>query len=235
MKKIFLSIFLCMLTLNANEIYATFNVKAQRSANLAFVASGIVNRVNVSIGSKVKKGDILASLQNSDLKAILDKSKTTLKYAKKDFNRQIKIKKLIDAGKFDVVSKNLENAKNSEIYQQVLYNKTFLKAPFNAVIYAKNIEIGDAVSKMTLKTVFKIQSIYNRKLILKFDQKYHNIVKVGDKFRYKIDGDSKLYNGIISKIYPQADMVDRKMRAEVKAKNFTVGLFGDGYIIIKDK
>ena len=221
--------------LQAQKIYATFDVVAQKSANLAFVSSGIVQKVNVDVGSVVKKGDILAILDNNDIKAMLDKTKIVLKFAKRELKRQEKIKNLIDASKYDKVLSNYENAKASYAYQQAIYEKTFLKAPFDGVIYDKAIEVGDAVSAMMLKTVFKIQSIHKRKLILEFDQKYHDIVKVGQTFKYKVDGDSKTYTGIISKVYPYANFNNRKIKAEVKAKDFTVGLFGDGYIIVDGK
>jgi hypothetical protein len=65
------------------------------------------------------------------------------------------------------------------------------------VIFDKSIERGDAVSGMMLKTVFKIQSLRKRKLILKFDQRYHSVVKVGQTFEYRVDGDKKRYKGVI--------------------------------------
>lgn len=219
----------------AQNIYATFNVQAQQSANLAFTASGIVNSVKVDIGSVVKKEQLLASLENDDIKAMLDRAKTTQKFAKRELDRQEKIKKLIDASKFDKVLSSYEVAKNSLAYQEAMYNKTFLKAPFDGVIYDKSIEVGDAVSGMMLKTVFKIQSLHQRKLVLEFDQKYHHKVKVGDKFEYKVDGDDKKYMGVISKIYPYANSNNRKIKAEVQAKDLIVGLFGDGLIIVDGK
>jgi len=85
-----------------------------------------------------------------------------------------------------------------------------------------------------LKTVFQIQSQTKRKLILAFDQKNRNLVKVGSTFTYKIDGNSRIYVGSISKIYPRADSKSRKIRAEVKTINFIPGLFGDGYIQVKE-
>jgi multidrug resistance efflux pump len=130
------------------------------------------------------------------------------------------------------VQSNYEKAKSNVAYQQALYEKTFLKAPFDGVIYEKNIEVGDAVSGMMLKTVFKIQSQHQRKLVLEFDQKYHNQVKVGDKFIYKLDGETKQREGVISKIYPYANKQNAKIKAEVQAKDIVVGLFGDGQIIV---
>jgi RND family efflux transporter MFP subunit len=235
MKKIFLTLLTLVSLIHAQNIYATFDVVAAKSANLAFTASGIVQKVNVDIGSIVKKGDILAVLDNDDIKAMLDKTKIVLKFATRELKRQEKIKNLIDASKYDKVLSNYENAKASVAYQQALYEKTILKAPFDGIIYDKAIEVGDAVSGMMLKTVFKIQSLKERKLILEFDQKYHGIVKVGQTFKYKVDGDSKTYTGVISKVYPYANFDNRKIKAEVKAKDFTVGLFGDGYIIVDGK
>ena len=234
MKKIILTLITFVSLLSANEVYATFNVVASKDAKLAFVSGGIVDKVLVSIGSKVKKDELLAKLDNNDIKAMLESAKTTLKFAKRDLDRQQKIKKLIDKGKFDRVLNNYEKAKNAVAYQQALYNKTFLLSPFDGLIYDKNIEVGDAVSGMMLKTIFKIESLHNRKLILEFDQKYHNLVKVGDIFKYKIDGDSKTYEGRISKIYPFANYNNRKIRAEVNTKDIMVGLFGDGYVVVDE-
>ncbi|MEA1983648.1 MAG: efflux RND transporter periplasmic adaptor subunit [Campylobacterota bacterium] len=231
--KILLALILSLSTLNANDVYATFTVEPLKDANLAFIASGIVKKVNSDIGHSVKKGQVLGELENRDIKAMLEVSKTALKYAKKDYERQLKIKELIDEARFDGVANKYESAKNQLAYQQALYEKTFLKAPFDGVIYSKDVEVGDAVSGMMLKTVFEIQSKTQRKLILAFDQKNRNLVKVGSKFSYKIDGDEKTYTGTISKIYPRADSKSRKINAEVKTTSFIPGLFGDGQIEVK--
>ncbi|WP_434581506.1 efflux RND transporter periplasmic adaptor subunit [Sulfurimonas sp. NW15] len=235
MKKIFIALITLVSLSYAQKIYATFDVTAQKSANLAFTASGIVEKVNVDIGSIVSQNQILAKLGNKDIKAMLEKTQIVFKFASRELKRQEKIKKLIDASKYDKILSNYENAKASVAYQQALYEKTILKAPFAGVIYDKSIEVGDAVSGLMLKTVFKIQSIHARKLILEFDQKYHDIVKVGQTFEYKIDGDSKTYTGVISKVYPYANFDNRKIKAEVEAKDFTVGLFGDGMILVDGK
>ena len=235
MKKILLALITLVSLSYAKNVYATFNVVAAQDAKLAFIASGIVSDVKVSIGSKVKKDSVLATLGNDDIKAMLESAKTTLKYAKRSLDRQEKIKRLIDEGKFDKVVSAYEKAKNAVVYQQALYEKTFLKAPFDGIIYDKDIEVGDAVSGMMLKTVFKIQSVHERKLILEFDQKYNKDVKVGKTFEYTIDGDPKRYKGVISKVYPYANFNNRKIRAEVQAKDITVGLFGDGYILTDER
>ena len=125
MKKFILTILVLFSVLHSDEVYATFSVQAKKDASLAFIAGGIVNRVNVDIGSVVKKGDILATLKNDDIKAMLDVSKTALKYAKKDYDRQLKIKNLIDEARFDAVSSKYESAKN-----QLSTKKHFMRKHF---------------------------------------------------------------------------------------------------------
>ncbi len=233
MKKLFVGIFLMGLELCASEIYATFEVEAKQSANLAFSSSGIINHIYADIGSSVKSDTVLATLDNSDLEASLNVIQTNLKYIKKDLDRYESVKSVIDASKLDSYKNQYETTKAQLAYQQTLLDKTYLKAPFDGIIISKEAEIGDAVSGQLLKTVFQIQSKSDRKLILEFDQKYHNTVKVGNLFKYKLDGDTKTYTGKISKIYPLANTKTRKIKAEVLAKDILVGLFGDGTIVSK--
>jgi RND family efflux transporter MFP subunit len=232
---IILSLLLLSSSIQAEEVYATFSVHADKSANLAFTSSGIIGSVSVDVSSVVKKGDILAQLQNSDLKAALNIANTSLKYEKKEYDRQLKVKHLLDESRLDGYAFKYENAKAQMEYQQALFDKTILKAPFDGVIYEKSVEVGDVVSGAMIRTVFKIQSLDKRKLILAFDQKYWKNIKVGQSFKYGVDGDSKTYMGKISKVYPYADSGNRKIKAEVEAKDFTPGLFGEGYILIDEK
>ncbi|HHD78130.1 MAG TPA: efflux RND transporter periplasmic adaptor subunit [Epsilonproteobacteria bacterium] len=235
MRRIILSVMLLAVSLQAQDIYATFTVEAKKSANLAFTSSGTVNNVLVDVSTEVKKGDVLAELQNDDLKAALNIATTALKYAKKEYNRQLKVKKLLDASKLDSYALQYESAKAKVLYQQALLDKTILKAPFDGVIYEKLVEEGDVVSGAMIRTVLKMQSLHERKLVLEFDQKYWKEIKIGQVFHYSIDGDSKKYSGKISKIYPYADSGNRKIRAEVEAKDFVPGLFGDGTITLSEK
>jgi RND family efflux transporter MFP subunit len=235
MKKLLISMIIMATAIYAEEIYATFQIEAEKSAELAFSSSGIVNKVHVDVGSVVKKDDVLASLENSDLKAILESAEVAEKYAKKDFERQEKVKQVIDQAQYDQYAFKYENAKAQAAYQKAMFDKTVLKAPFDGVIFEKIVEEGDVVSGAMIRTILKIQSLHERKLVLTFDQKYHALVKVGDLFTYKIDGDDTTYKGKVSKIYPAVDMENRKLTAEVEVKDLMVGLFGEGTITTSQK
>ncbi len=249
MRKIFLGLIFSIITLNAEDVYANFFVEASKSANLAFDAGGIVKKVHVDVSRSVKKGEKLVELANEEIKASLDIAKSDVanaevvfKYAQKDYERQEKVKHLVDEARFDVYAlayekakTALDHAKANLSYKQTLYDKTVLYAPFDGVIYEKNVEVGDVVTEMSPKTILKLQSASERKLVLEFDQKYWQKVKAGQTFKYKIDGDEKEHKGTLTKVYPHAKLESRKLNAEVQVKDFVVGLFGDGYIDTSSK
>ncbi len=226
----FVGILIVASSLEAAQIYATFTVQAKQDASLAFSSSGTIEKIFVDTTAEVKKGEKLAVLKDEDLKSALQVARTALKYAKIDYDRQKKVKNIVSKFEFDKYAFKYETAKAQLRYQRSLLDKTVLKAPFDGIIYDKLVEVGDVVSGQMVKTAFKIQSKTARKLVLEFDQKYWKIVKIGQTFKYKVDGDGTTHEGKISKIYPSASSSNRKMRAEVATKDFVTGLFGDGYI-----
>ena len=233
MRKLLLTVLLLASTLHAQDIYATFSVQAYKSANLAFTSGGIVEEVLVDVSSEVKKGQILVKLQNDDLKAMIAISKTALYYSKREYDRQLKIKNMIDKSKLDSYAFKYENAKNQLAYQEEILDKTILKAPFDGVIFEKMVEAGDVVSGAMIRTILKIQSSKAQKLVMSIDQKYWKSLKIGQVFTYTVDGDNQKYEGKITNIYPYANNNNRKIIAEVAVSGFVVGLYGEGYITVE--
>ncbi len=234
MKKIILITGLILsLNINAKEVYATFIVYAQKSAKLAFNYSGIIKEINVDIMSVVKQSDVLATLISDDLIATNNASKVTLEYAKSDLKRYQDLynKKLIDKSQLDKYAQAYDAIKAQIELEKTIFAKTILRAPFDGVITKRMIEIGDVVSGQMLKTAYEIQSEHDRMLVVQFDQKYNSIVKIGDVFNYKLDGDDRQYQGKIYRIYPTTNIENRKIAVQVLAKDLKVGMFGEGYIV----
>ncbi|MBN2767648.1 MAG: efflux RND transporter periplasmic adaptor subunit [Campylobacterales bacterium] len=231
MKKILFILFFVNL-LQAEDVYATFDVRAEYEATLAFSSSGIVEKIYVKEGTQLKEGDVVASLENSDLKAMVERSKVALKYAKLDLDRQYQVKKYIDQARIDNYQKLYESAKAEYEYQNAMLEKSILKAPFDGTITSKIVEIGDVVSGQMITNAFKMASLDNIKLVLTFDSRHYGEVKKGSVFKYKIDGSEQEHTGKIDRIYPAVDSATNKITAEVKVKDFPVGLFGAGYIVV---
>lgn len=247
MKKTVTLLLLGALSLNAQDIYATFNVKPLKEATLAFTSGGTVTSINVDIGSKVSKGELLATLDGSEQEAALKLAQNDAINAKikaqlntNSFERYSKVKDIMDEEKFEQIDfakqmsdVNAKKAQRSVQLRQAQLNKTRLKAPFTGVITAKYREIGDAVSGAQPQAFFQIMDMSSVKLVVTFDEKYINEVKQGDSFLYYVDGTKEEQMGTISKVYPTANMKTRKVTAEVVTKNLVPGLFGSGTIKAK--
>lgn len=232
-------------SLLAAEIYAVFDVKAKQSAELSLSSGGVIETINVDVGDSVKKGDVLLTLDNGDLIAAVkiaqanyDTALTSYKFAKRAYDRQSKVKELIDQAELDKYTLDFQKAKSALAqtkanldYQQAMLDKTRLIAPFDGVISSKETELGNAVSGGNPKTLFGLQSQNDVKLLVSFDASHWKSVKVGQTYKYKVDGSDDTYEGKIAKIYPSVNETTRMLQAEIYAKDIPVGLFGTGHII----
>jgi len=247
MKQMLLIAALFAAGLYAETIYATFDVDPEKSAELSLTSSGTIEGINVDVGSKVKKGEVLLWLDNRDMKEAVELSKAQLemaridaKFAKRNFERYDKVKNVIDAGEYDRYASAYETAQSrlheAEVnvrYKQALLDKTILRAPFDGVIFDKPVEVGDVVSGAMIKVLLRLQSAREDTLKLKVDQKYWKQLKPGLMFRYKVDGDPTQRTGEVSKVYPTANSANRKIIVEVPAQGIMPGLFGEGEIEVK--
>ena len=75
-------------------VSASGKIEATNSANLSTRMMGFVNRVHVKVGDKVRKGQLLVSINNSDLQAkraqvnaSITEATAAFNNAQKDYNR----------------------------------------------------------------------------------------------------------------------------------------------------
>jgi RND family efflux transporter MFP subunit len=241
MKKIMMMMVFSVASLLSGEVYATFDVVAKQEANLAMGMSGVVKAIYVDVGSHVKRGELLAQLDNEDLKASVELAKEGLnrasieeKFARIAYERYVKVQNVVDATVMDQNALNhqrslsvLNEAKAQLHYKKSLLGKTLLRAPFSGVITSRSVEVGEGVGAGSL---FRLASAPSGKLIVKFDEKYLSSISKGAIVRYRIDGESAYKTGKISKVYPSVDPKTRKATAEVVVSHIASGLFGEAYV-----
>ncbi|ASM34982.1 membrane fusion component of efflux system [Campylobacter sputorum subsp. bubulus] len=242
--KVFLLIFTSLILQAQDFVYASFDVVAKNNSKLAMQSAGIVDKIYVDIGDIVKKGDVLLELKNDSELIMLQKAQNDLKLAivskqhakstldKFDNVQNVTSKQVYENAKFEFDSSAVkENSAKIAIKEaKDKLDKKVLKTPYNGIISAKYIEIGEGVSG-NVQPLFAMFSYPEVKLILSFDEKYKDIVKVGQKFIYNV-GDKKDQVGKIDIIYPSINQKTRKIYAEVYTTNLTPGAFGEGKIEI---
>ncbi len=146
---------------NVNKPFFTASgkIEAVDNTTLSTRTSGYVDHIYVKVGDKVKKGDLLISINNADLKAKraqvnagIIETKAAYNIAKKDYNRYKNLfaKNSASQKEMDDMTANFEMAKArleaanemmNEINAQFKY--VDIKAPFSGVVTTKFIETGD--------------------------------------------------------------------------------------------
>jgi len=106
------------------------SVDAEHEVELAFGAVGRVSVLNVKLGSKVKRGDILAELENLDLKQTLSKANSDLARAKTLLQSKV------------LASTESEEALKAQELAHANYEKSLIRAPFDGVVAEINLEVG---------------------------------------------------------------------------------------------
>lgn len=232
MKKVFIAT-LCMFNvLIAGEVYATFDVVSEKSSELGLSISGVVGALHVEVGDKVKKGDLMLSLNNAQEKNELEIAQKNAEHSAKTYERYAKIADVIDKEKMENYTYDRDTSRLNAKNKEITFKKTELRAPYDLVVTAKNTELGNIVLGSQTKLISVIAQ-NDVKLVLKFDEKYWQKIKIGQSFTYKVDGSDKSYEGKISKVYPIIVTATREMQAEVKTTGLLPGLFGNGTIKVE--
>ena len=233
----------CVFSFASEEIFADFEVYAKQSSKLAFESSGKVDKIFVDVSSHVKKGDTLASLDQTSLDIALKKAKNDLalaknanEFAKSTFNKFSQVKDVTSKQEFDEVKYKFDEAAlRVQAAEIAILNaddhlkKALLKAPFDGVIASKNVELGESAS--SLQPAFVLNS-EEAKILIAIDEKYANLVKVGDIFKFKLDATNEEKEVKIALIYPEIKRETRKFYAQAYDSGLKPGMFGQGKVII---
>jgi len=147
---------------NSSILAVSGKVQAENSAQLSTRMMGYVNSVAANVGDQVNEGQLLMSINNTDLQAKkaqinagISEATAAFNNAQKDYNRFKNLfaensasqKELDDmTAQFNMAKARLESAKQlkNEINAQLAY--TNITAPFSGVITSKNVKKGDMAS-----------------------------------------------------------------------------------------
>ena len=205
---------------------ATGYVEAERKADLSPKITSRITQLNVTEGTKVKKGDIIARLDSTDLDAQLAEAKANWVNADAELKRQ---KSIFDQGL--TTQSALDAAVATEAatrarvrYVEALLDYTVIRAPFTGVITAKRAFVGEAVSPFgsspsgggsggAIATIVEFSSLY-----VGADVNEANLSKLAPNQPAEISLDAvpeKVYHGRLRQIVPAADRQKATVRVKV--------------------
>lgn len=200
-------------------------VDAETRADVSPKITSRITELNVTEGSRVKKGDVLARLDHTDLDAQLADTMADWQNARIELERQrqlvgqgIAARAALDSA---VAAEATRHAKAN--YVRALLDYTVLRAPFDGVVVAKRAHVGEAVSPYgapgqgssqaaAIVTLVDFSSLY-----VGADVNEANLSRLSKEQPAEIVLDAypkTVYHGVLRQIIPAAD----RQKGTVKVK-----------------
>ena len=205
---------------------ATGYVEAERKADLSPKITSRITALNVTEGTRVRKGDVIAKLDHTDLDAQLADAKASWINAKAELERQraLRADGLAPQSALDAAVAQEASTRARVAYAEALLDYTEIRAPFTGVITAKRAFVGEAVSPFgsspsgggsggAIATIVEFSSLY-----VGADVNESNLSKLSDRQPAEITLDAvpdKTYYGYLRQIVPAADRQKGTVRVKV--------------------
>ncbi|MRX10029.1 efflux RND transporter periplasmic adaptor subunit [Pseudoduganella sp. FT25W] len=220
------------------------------SATIKSKVSGVVEATTLQEGMAVSAGQVLARIDQADLRArlqqqqaMLDEAQAKLALAtKNETNSQALLKqKYISQNAYDSTQNSVDLARASvksasamvEL-ARIALNDGVIKAPIDGVISKRHVQAGE---KLALD--MPVYSIVNlAELVLEAQVPASEIprVKVGQDVRFRVDGYAQRdFHGKVARINPSTEAGSRAMLVYIAVKNddsaLRAGMFAKGSIV----
>ena len=188
-----------------NTVTATGTLEAIKTVDVGTQVSGVIEKLYVDFNSEVKKGQLLAQLDETPLLAQLDQSKSSVDQAEAQVNYQkatfdrykvLVSKKLIAQSDFDLAEYNYKNAiaslKNAQsVYSKNKINLSYARiySPIDGIILNRAVDEGQTVAaSFNTPTLFKIANdLTQMRVEAKVDEADIGKVVNGQRVEFTVD------------------------------------------------
>ena len=201
------------------EFIGTLNFS--KTSAIASQTSGAVVKINFEAGDKLRKGDLLLEVDSKVLDAQIESlqanvkiSKINLENATRDYNRYKELiekksisQKIYDDSffKYSSSQQNLNMAEAKLKEQLINKEKKSIKAPYDAVVIEKNIEVSEWASAG--KTIATIVSTNEVDMMFNLPTSYIYKLDKNDSYEINLKGQE-----ITSKLYASIAKGDKRTR-----------------------
>ena len=212
------------------------NVTAFTDSPIYARTNGYLTRWYYDIGARVKKGALLAEISTPEMDQQLSQAKADLATAQANANNaRIQAERYSDLVKSNAVSHqdtdtfvNQAAATTSAVHsaqanvQRLTEMQSFEKvyAPFDGVITARTVDIGQLIDQGAAKELFHLQAINTLRVYTNLPQIYSQSVKRGMKLNLDFpEHVGKTYQGTLVRTSDAIDPSSRTLLVEIDVDN----------------
>ena len=197
----------------SQEISFTGTVEAQVVNNIAPQQPLRIKEIRFDVGDRVKKGDLLVKLDNSNLV----QAKAQLDNAKKEYERTNELYEFGGASKSEWDSRRLQYEVAQTAYNNLVENTTLI-SPISGIVTARNYDKGDMYSGAA--PVLVVAQIKPVKIMISVSEPFFGKVKKGMPVYITLDAyGEEVFKGKVARVYPTIDQTTHTFQVEVQIPN----------------
>jgi membrane fusion protein (multidrug efflux system) len=184
-------------------------LKPDEEVELSFETSGKIVNLNFTEGTRVKKGDLLAKINDKPLQAQLEKLKAQQKLvSEKEFRQRSLLEKdAISQESYDQIVTEMQTIQADINLVTARISETELRAPFDGILGLRNLSEGSfATTSTKIARLVKMSPI---KLEFSIPERYANDVNVGFPITFTVD--NKPYQANVYAIDPKIELNTRSI------------------------
>lgn len=217
-----------------NSVTATGTIEAVTSVTVGTQVSGIVNKLYVDYNSQVKKGQVIAELDKTNLLSELNTAKANLASAQSSLNYQaanmeryktLYKKGLISADEYENALLTYRQAKeqvasSKENVQRAQTNLGYatITSPIDGTVISKSVEEGQTVAaSFNTPELFTIaKDLTNMQVVANVDEADIGGVKEGDRVTFTVDAyPDDTFEGTVKQVRLEATTTNNVVTYEV--------------------
>ena len=217
-----------------NSVTATGTIEAVTSVTVGTQVSGIVNKLYVDYNSRVKKGQVIAELDKTNLLSELNTAKANMASAQSQLNYQnanmkryqtLYQKGLVSADDYENALLTYRQAKEQvatakEQVQRAQTNLGYatITSPIDGTVISKSVEEGQTVAaSFNTPELFTIaKDLTNMQVVADVDEADIGAVKEGDRVTFTVDAyPDDTFEGTVKQVRLQATTTNNVVTYEV--------------------
>lgn len=207
----------------STSITATGTIEPVTEVEVGTQVSGIIDKIYVDYNSVVKKGQLIAELDKTNLlselssaKSNMESAKSNMEYQKSNYNRykELYSKGLVSADDYENAQLSYKQASEEYAIQKESVSKAqtnlgyaIITSPIDGIVLSKEVEEGQTVAAaMETPTLFIIaQDLTDMQVIADVDEADIGGVKEGQRVTFTVDAfPDDLFEGKVTQVRQEA-------------------------------
>ncbi len=192
-------------------------VEGWRDALLAAPMGGYVERVSVSAGDKVRRGQTLVAVDTATHAARRAQAKVELDSAKRELRRAKALGDALPRAQLDAADSRYKAARAAIRTADVQVARSIVRAPFSGTIVDVDIEMGEVAAPG--RPLVRLVKLNPAKIVVSLSDRDVLAIKEGMVARVTTEARGGVFVGKVKHIHRAADINTRTFMADIEVPN----------------